>query len=173
MNEFPSRQEILNRKSEMSYKDKLVEQVKTLDIEKVDFEASDFKPRQKIVEKQRVFRWSRLFVKDEVKDLMVNDTIKILHTVTGEELESSFICFAKKNLEKDSDGNIVAFTGEEDKKVLCLMIDIEKLENEKVKFIRTLFQNTRWYEYQLLRRNELLFINSRTGEQLEYFDVTF
>lgn len=172
-NDFPSRQELLNRKANSSYQERLIEQVKQINTEKIDFESSDFKPRQKIVEKQKIYRWSRLFIKEEISDLKVNDVIQIKHTVTGEKLDTIFICFSKKNLEKDSAGNIVAFTGEEDKKVLCLMIDTEQLESEKVKFIRTLFQNTRWYEFQLLRRNELLFINKRTGENIEYFDVTF
>ena len=171
--DFPTRQEILSNKSNLSYQERLIEQAKNIDTEKIDFESSDFKPRQKVIEKQKIFRWSRLFIKEEISDLKVNDTINISHSITGELLETTFICYAKKNLEKDSDENIVAFTGEEDKKILCLMIDTENLESDKVKFIRTLFQNTRWYEFQLLKRTELKFINTRTGENIEYFDVTF
>lgn len=169
---FPSRKEILEKKQN-NYLDRLVDEAKSINLEKVDFDKADFKPRAKIIEKQKIFRWTRLFVKEQVIDLKVNDEIQIKHIPTGELLETIFICFAKKNLEKDSDGNIIAFDGEEDKKILCLMIDMEKLESDSIKFIRSLFQNTKWYEFQLLKRDELLFINKRTGENIEYFDVTF
>ena len=173
INDFPSRQEILAKKHTSSYKEQLIEQAKQINVDKIDFESSDFKPRNKIIEKQKIYRWTRLFIKDTLSDIQVNDTIVITHVPTGEKLESVFICFAKKNLEKDSDGNIVAFEGEEDKKVLCLMIDTEKLEDDNLKFIRSLFQNTKWYEYQLLKRTDLLFVNQRTAEAIDYFDVTF
>lgn len=176
MNEpFPSRKEILKQKLEAgsNYHDMLVEQAKSLNLDKIDFENSDFKPRNKVVEKQKVFRWTRLFVKEPISDLQINDKINIKHLPTGEVLESFFICYAKKGLERDSNGAIVAFEGEEDNKTLCLMIDLDALESDKVEFIRTLFQNTKWYEYQLLRRDELIFENTRTSQTLEYFDVEF
>lgn len=173
IDEFPSRKEILEGRMPKTYRDTLVQQVKDIEVEKIDFDNSDFKPRNKIVEKQKEWRWTRLFTKEEVQNLQVNDTILIKHLPTGQKLESQFICFAKKNLERDSDGNIVAFQGEEDKKILCLMIDIERLADDSLSFIRTLFQNTKWYEYQLLRRDELIFENQRTKEKIEYFDVTF
>jgi hypothetical protein len=171
--EFPDRKSIIENKKIDSYQQSLVDQVKQLDITNVDFSSSDFKPRNKIVEKQKIYRWSRLFIKDELSDLKVNDVIQIEHLPTGEILKSVFICYAKKNLEKDSDGNIVTFDGDEDKKILCLMIDIEHLESDKVKFIRTLFQNTKWYEYQLMKRTELLFVNKRTDRSIDYYDVAF
>jgi hypothetical protein len=176
MNEpFPSREEILRQKikSGSSYHDMLVEQAKSIDLNKVDFDGSDFKPRQKVVEKQKIFRWTRLFVKEEITDLQVNDKIILKHLPTGESLETIFICYAKKGLERDSNGAIIAFDGEEDKKTLCLMLDIDLLESENVKFIRTLFQNTKWYEFQMMRRDELVFENTRTKKLLEYFDVEF
>jgi len=172
--EFPSRKEILEKKSSIpDYKQNIIEQVKYIDTNKIDFEASDFKPRHQVVEKQKIYRWTRLFVKEETLDIQVNDIIKLHHLPTDEILESQFICFGKKGLEKDSEGNIVAFDGEEDKQVLCLMIDTQNLESDNVKFIRSLFQNTKWYEFQLMKRSELLFINQRTGEPLDYFDVEF
>jgi hypothetical protein len=42
-----------------------------------------------------------------------------------------------------------------------------------IPFIRTLFKTGIHYEYQLVRRDELLFINSRTGETLDYFDCDY
>ena len=94
MNEpFPSRKEILKQKLEAgsSYHDMLVEQAKSLNLDKIDFDNSDFKPRNKVVEKQKVYRWTRLFVKEPVTDLQVNDKINIRHLptraiVTGKQI---------------------------------------------------------------------------------------
>lgn len=44
---------------------------------------------------------------------------------------------------------------------------------EGIEFIRTLFKTGRHYEYQLVRRDELLFINKRNGVILDYFDCDF
>jgi len=175
--DFPSRKDILDSRKRNqqspSYLDAVVDQVKSIDIEKVDFENSDFKPRQRIVEKQRVYRWTRVFVKEEVVDIAVNDIYHIRHLPTGESMECSFICFAKKGLAKDSSGSIVSYDGEEDRKILCLMIDTDLLGKEGVRTISSLFPNTPYYEYNLMRRDELVFENKRTGERLDYFDVQF
>lgn len=176
--DFPSRKEILESRRRpsggtRSYLDGVVEQVKSLDIDGVDFEKSDYKPRQKVVEKQRVYRWTRVFLKEEVSDIQVNDPYHIVHLPTGERLECSFVCHAKKGLAKDSDGNIVAYAGEDDMKILCLMIDTDLLGREGVSTISSLFPNTPYYQYNLMRRDELVFENQRTGVRVEYYDVQF
>jgi hypothetical protein len=45
--------------------------------------------------------------------------------------------------------------------------------SDDIPFIRTLFKTGRHYEYQLVKRNELLFRNNRTSEILEYYDCDF
>jgi hypothetical protein len=54
------------------------------------------------------------------------------------------------------------------------MID-EKMvnNNDDIPFIRTLFKTGNHYEYQLMKRDELLFINDRNGIFLDYFDCDF
>ena len=175
MEDFPTRQQIISKKDGggAGYLDRLVEEVKSIDISKVDFDGSDFRPRQRVVEKQRVYRWTRLFVKEEVADLQVNDRVDIVHLPTSESLQTSFICYAKAGLARDTDGSLVSYDGEDDRKVLCLMIDTELLQGDSAPFLRTLFPNTPHYEYSLLRRDELVFENRRTGQRLDYFDVQF
>jgi hypothetical protein len=76
-------------------------------------------------------------------------------------------------MEKDNDG-LVNWNSEENKKVLCLMVNQDKInKGTDIPFIRTLFKTGIHYEYQLVRRDELLFINSRTGETLDYFDCDY
>ena len=76
-------------------------------------------------------------------------------------------------MEKDNDG-LVNWNSEENKKVLCLMVDQDKInKGTDIPFIRTLFKSSIHYQYQLMRREELLFINNRTGETLDYFDCDY
>jgi hypothetical protein len=173
--DFPSRKEILESrrgaKVQPSYLDGVVEQVKSIEIDGIDFEKSDYKPKQRVVEKQRVFRWTRVFLKDEVADIQPNDPYIIHHLPTGETLECSFVCYSKKGITKGD--HLVAYDGEDDRKVLCLMIDTDMIGKDNVRTISSLFPNTPYYEYSLMRRDELVFENKRTGERLEYFDVQF
>ena len=73
----------------------------------------------------------------------------------------------------DQDG-IANFNFEDDKRIICLMID-EKIvnHNDDIPFIRTLFKLGRHYEYQLVRREELIFLNKRNGSILDYYDCDF
>jgi hypothetical protein len=54
------------------------------------------------------------------------------------------------------------------------MVD-ERVVNfsNEIPFIRTLFKTGRYYEYQLVKRNELLFVNKRNGVILDYYDCDF
>ena len=66
------------------------------------------------------------------------------------------------------------YNPEDDKKILCLMVDEKEVNySDKIPFIRTLFKTGRHYEYQLVRRDELLFKNKRTDETIDYYDCDF
>ena len=63
--EFPSRKSL--RKS---YRSSIVSSVKEIDVSDVDYSAyteDDFKPRNQIVEKQKVYFWIRLYLKEEMR----------------------------------------------------------------------------------------------------------
>jgi hypothetical protein len=91
-----------------------------------------------------------------------------------EELETKFICFGKKNMDRDYEGEITGYNSEDDEKCLCLMIDSSKVNfNDEIPFIRTLFKTGYHYEYQIMRRTELLFIDKKNNITLDYFDCTF
>ena len=90
---FPSRKEILSKKSQ-GYQDTLVEEIKSIDVEKIDFSKGDFKPRTKIAEKQKVFL-DRVYLNNEDKSCKPDDVIKIKHIPSGEILETKFICYSK------------------------------------------------------------------------------
>jgi hypothetical protein len=152
--------------------DNLVEKIKTIDTEVVKDWDSNTDPAMKIVEEQKVYIWIRLFLKEEA-NVEVGDDIYMTYTPSGEKLDTKFICFGKEGAEKDQDG-LTNWNSEENKRVLCLMVDQEKInKGTDIPFIRTLFKTGIHYQYQLVRRSELLFINNRTGETLDYFDCDY
>jgi hypothetical protein len=176
-NIFPSRKEILenSKKTKLAqYQESIVDSIKQIEVEKIDFSKGDFKPRTKIAEKQKIFIWIRLYLKNEAK-LNPEDIIQIKYIHSGETLDTKFICYAKKGLDKDNQDQIVNYNTEDDKKILCLMVDSDKINHDSndIPFIRTLFKTSRYYDHQLLKREELLFTNLSNGEVYEYYDVDF
>jgi hypothetical protein len=153
--------------------DNLVEKIKTINTEEVKDWYSNMSNDMKIVEEQKVYVWIRLYLKEE-SDVEIGDDIFMTYTPSGEKLETKFIYYDKKGVMEDHDEEIVNYTGEENKKVLCLMVNQERInKGTDIPFIRTLFKTGIHYEYQLVRRDELLFINSRTNESLNYFDCDY
>ena len=54
------------------------------------------------------------------------------------------------------------------------MVDENEVNySDEIPFIRTLFKTGRHYEYQLMRRSELLFIIESNDFILDYFDCDF
>ena len=155
--------------------DNLVEQIRTIDTEEVKDWYSNKGSDMKVIEEQKVYIWIRLYLKEE-SDVQIGDEIFMTYKPSGEKLETKFICYDKTSLSKDHDDleKIINFNPEDDKKVLCLMVDQEKInKGTNIPFIRTLFKSSIHYQYQLLRRDELTFTNSRTGETLDYFDCDY
>lgn len=177
------------------YREQLLEAIKNINTDGLTDEIEEISTST-VVEEQKVYFWIRLYITDEFADVEVGDDIVITYNpssiylnntevkdgsfekLTGsgksEELSTKFICYGKKGLEKDHQDEVVNYTSEDDKKILCLMID-ERVVNfgEGIPFIRTLFKTGRHYEFQIVRRSELLFINKRNGLILDYYDCDF
>jgi len=153
--------------------DNLVEQIKTIDTEVVKDWDKNTDPAMKVVEEQKVYIWIRLYLKEEA-DIESGDDIFMTYTPSGEKLETKFICYGKSDLGKNHEDEIVNYNEEDDRKILCLMVNQDKInKGTDIPFIRTLFKVGIHYEYQLVRRSDLLFINSRTGISLDYFDCDY
>ena len=152
----------------------IVEQVKRIDTSDLN-DTVDQTPSLKEVEKQLVYIWLRLYIKEEMTDIKEGDDIDIQYLPTSEILESKFICYGKKNSIRDSEveGDIQT-SQEDDTKCLILMVDEDRIQNgDDIKFIRSLFRISRHFEFQVYRREELVFKNKRTGESVEYIDCDF
>ena len=153
--------------------DNLVEKIKTINTEEVKDWYSNMGSDMKVIEEQKIYIWIRLFLKEE-SNVEIGDNIFMTYTPSGEKLETKFICYGKTDMGKDHDDEIINYNPDDDKKVLCLMVDQEKInKGTDIPFIRTLFKISIHYQYQLLKRDELIFVNSRTGETLDYFDCDY
>ena len=108
----------------LNYQEEILEQVKNIDITKISDEVNP-KTRSQIIEKQKVYFWIRLYLREEDQILDPNDTVNIRYTHSGEILETKFICYNKSILTQDADPNVVNYNPEDDKKVLCLMVDAD------------------------------------------------
>jgi hypothetical protein len=167
---FPERSQIVDK----SYINDIVEQAKQINLDNAKYEdTSQFKPRTKIVEEQKEYFWIRLYLNNEI-ELTPNTDITIQYLLSGEKLNTKFICYDKTGSNKNSEGEVVNYIADDNKKILCLMIDAEKINkhNEDIPFLKTLFRIGRYYEAQILRINDLL-IEDQNGNKLEFFDIDF
>jgi len=154
--------------------DSIVQQIKLIERDDLSDDV-DQGPLSSEVEKQKVYTWIRLYIKEEMINLKEGDNFKIKYLSSGEELITKFICFGKKNSFKDSnDFEQIQITAEDDNKCLCLMVDEQEIQtSEDIPFIRSLFRISKHFQYQVYKREELVFTNTRTGQSVEYIDCDF
>lgn len=156
-----------------SYLDELIESIKQIDTADLSDDVSN-DVTTNVVEEQKVYFWIRLYLKEEDPNIQIGDDVSIEYTISGERLKTKFICYDKMGLSTDHQDEITNYNPEDNKKVLCLMVDTNMVNyNDDIPFIRTLFKTSYHYDYQLVRRSELLFINDKNGMILDYFDVDF
>src|SRR5574343_24275 len=151
-----------------SLKNQLIE----IDLDKVNFENIDQNPITKIIDSQKIYFWIRVYLKDEISDLESGDDITIKYMPKNEDLKVKFVYYAKKGVDRDLGINVVNYNTEDDKKIICLMVDSTQVNyNDDIKFMRTLFKQGNHYEYQLLKRNDLEFILDKNNSVVNYYDV--
>ena len=156
----------------MTLYDFVREQLK--DVDTADLSDDVSKDPEVEVTPEKVYFWTRIYMKEENPNVEIGDTITIKYTPSGEEMKTQFFAYGKTGLERDHDDELINFNPEDDKKVLCLMVE-EKIvnESEDIPFIRTLFKLGRHYEYNVMKRDELLFVNDRNGIVIDWFDCDF
>lgn len=169
-NVFPDRKELAKRRS---YRDSIIETAKNIDVEKIDYKNVDFGPQNKIIEEQKVYFWIRVYLKEEI-DVEPNTDITITYLPTEESLVAKFICYAKKGHEKDRQQDVVNYNPEDDKRILCLMVDADRIDkkSEDIPFIRSLFKISRWYSPQILRLSEFK-ITDTSEREFEFYEIDF
>lgn len=166
---FPDRKDIIKKQ----HIDTLIDQVKSIELDKVDYSNVDFKPRSEISQKQKEYFWIRVYLKEEI-DIVPDTDIDINYTPSGESMNTKFICYAKNGLDKDNQDQVINYNSEDNKKVLCLMVDSERINinNSDIPFLKTLFKIGRYYQAQVIRKEELI-LNDKSGSIIDYFDIDF
>ncbi len=157
-----------------NYLELIAEKLSSIDTDNAEKWTYDENPSVKVVDEQKIYFWIRLYISEENNNIEIGDDISIQWVPSGEELTTKFICYGKKGLERDHNDQVINYNSEDDKKILCLMVD-ERVVNysDKIPFIRTLFKTGRHYEYQLVKRSDLIFLNKRNGFVLDYYDCDF
>lgn len=150
----------------------ILNQIRNIDTNELSYNTDDDLQVREI-EKQKVYLWIRILLKDIVEDLQTGDDFEITYLPKNEKIISKFIAFGKKNLNRDLDNAVINYDPEDDTKILCLMVDESQLESNRIPFIRSLFKTSKYFEYQVYRRVDLEFKNTRTQQVYEYLDVDF
>ena len=163
----------MNDLPKTTHYDSIIEQIKNIETDKLSDDI-DNSPSSNVIEEQKIYFWVRLYLKEEDPNVEPGDDIIIKWKSSGEELKTKFIAYGKKGLDKDHNDEVTQYVNEDDKRILSLMIDTKMVNfNNDIPFIRTLFKTGYHYEYQLVKRNELLFINEKNNIELDYYDCDF
>jgi hypothetical protein len=169
---FPDRKEI-----KYTYQKSLIESIKSIDLTDYDYNKAndeEFAPRTKITQKQKIYFWIRLYLNEET-EIEPNDIVNIVYTPLNEVLETTFVCYSKPYSSKVDVDNLTEYNPEDDKKVLCLMVDQSRINenSDDIPFIRSLFKISKYYEDRVMRKGELKFILEKNDTDLEYFSIGF
>ena len=118
---------IIDSSNETLY-DFIQEQLKDIDTSTLSDDVSDDIVTE--ITPEKVYFWTRLYIKEENPNIEVGDYITIKWTPSGEELKSQFITYGKKGLDKDHSDEVINYDSEDDKKCLCLMASFVLILNQ-------------------------------------------
>jgi len=173
MSIFPDRKD-LGKIQEVGYQSDLVEQLHDA-VKNIDYDNLNDEPNLKIneVEKSKTFVWTRVYLKEDKENIKKGDKVFLKYIPTNEEIEMIFGAYEKLGLNKNFDDEVTNYISDDDKKILCCMIDQNRLNNDSddIPNLRTFFRNSRYYEENLFFKRDLeVWVN---GEQLEYASISF
>jgi hypothetical protein len=155
------------------YRQQLVDIIRKIDTNDISDDVEVI-ATSKVVDEQKVYIWIRLHLNQENNNILPGDDVEIKWVPSGETLVTKFVCFGKSGLERDHLGQVTNYNPDDDRRILCLMVDENEINfSNDITFIRTLFKTGRHYDYQLVKRSELLFINKKNQQVLDYFDCDF
>lgn len=171
MDGFPERSNIINGSN---YRENLLSQLKD-SLENADPNSWEDTRRIEIneVEKQKEFFWIRIYLKEEDTDLEKGDPMTISYKPTNESLEMVFGSYEKEGLNRDHDDEVINYVDKDNKKILCCMIDLNRInkESDDIPTIRTFFRNSRYYQEELYYKSDIII--SSKDKEYEYSSIAF
>jgi predicted ATP-dependent Lon-type protease len=152
-----------------NYLDNIIEEIKKIETENLkEFDECE-QIKVEITQKTKVYFWIRVYLKEEI-DIKSGDKVIINWNIYDEKIETQFLAFGKKGLDKDHLEQITYGNLEDDKKILSLMVDSDIVNYSKeIPHLRKLFKLSHHYQEEIIRHNELDFLSN--GEKLEYYDL--
>jgi hypothetical protein len=177
--DFPDRSEIKKRFEKVSvetsdYQTDLLNKLQGI-VEKADVEKWGDVPDIKIqqTEKQKEYFWIRIYLKEEDDKLNKGDIVTLTHTPTNEKIDMIFGAYEKEGLNRDYTDEVINYSTKDDKKILCCMIDLDRVnkESDDIPKLRTFFRNSRYYEENLFFKTD---IKVESGDkEYEYSSISF
>lgn len=175
---FPSRQEIKERlknntldNSNINYREDLLSKLQVAVSSTDEWKDEPNKIIQ--VEKQKVFFWIRIYLNEEDSKLKTGDEICMTYTPTNEKINLIFGAYEKEGLSRDHDDEVINYVTTDDKKILCCMVDTERVnkDSEDIPTLRTFFRNSKYYTENLFLKTDLTITFDDT--QYEYYSISF
>lgn len=156
----------------------IIEQLKKVDTSKMPDDGDideDNRGFDLKITKGKEYSWSRVFTKEDVDGLERGDDITFTYVPTGETLTVPFGSYDKVGLANSKDEDVTNYVSDDDKKVLCLLIDIDKINNNSsdIPNIRKNFRFSRHYYEDLFLKTDLVLTIDKTGEKIDYFRISF
>jgi len=125
----------------------------------------------KIIEEQKVYYWIRVYSNIEIDNIKEGDIIIMEYLPNNERINLKFISYGKEGLNKNYESEIIKADLKDCKKILCLLVDENEINNRgDIPFLRTLFRFSRYFEYQVIKRSDLIF-KLENGEKIDYYDL--
>lgn len=146
-----------------------IEELKTLDVEKISFsnDPRDYQAKSEIKQASKSYIYIRVALYDEI-DLAVGEEFTITY-LGNQTLDAVFVCYNKVGQTKDADGT-VNYNPDDDKKTLVLMVDQDKLnkDSDNIPDLRCFFRASRYHREIVYRKSDLVFLDSQ-GNSLNYY----
>lgn len=154
--------------------DSIVESVKSIDINTIIDGNDNESVAINQVQKSTSYLWLRLYLNEDDTTTQASDTITMHYLDYDEKLALHFVCYAKTNTTQDTNEAVVNYNPEDDKKVLCMMVEEDAItKDNKLEYIKTMFKTLPWFQKQYFRPVELTFTNERTGQVYDYYSADF
>lgn len=129
-----------------------------------------------VLEESKEYYWLRLYLREEC-EIENSEIIKLKYLPNDESLDLIFIAYEKKGQSDQFYSDIIEYVKEDDKKILCLMLDIKELNTRTdLEFLQKLLRCSRNHEDTLVKREDLPFMQQNAeGEwiPLDYYDADF
>ena len=174
MDTFPSRQSIQDDNNKTDYRKSLLEQLEN-SIANTDPKNWTDEPDVKIIqtEKQKVYVWIRIYLNEEDDILKSGDILTMTHVPTNEEVEIIFGSYEKEGLNKNNDDEVINYISKNDKKILCCMIDSERInkDSDDIPTLRTFFRNSRYYTENIYMKSDIQI--SKGDKKYIYNSISF